>query len=83
LRRGAGEIEDVESRLYGIEAVGVRAVEFDVGFEPPGLALYLAEILGDRFFVCGGWCSSSRREAQSARRIVSCDHRKQTGHRDA
>jgi hypothetical protein len=45
LRRGAGEIEDVESRLYGIEAVGVRAVEFDVGFEPPGLALYLAEIL--------------------------------------
>ena len=83
MRRGAGEIEDVESGHYGIEAVGVRAVEFDVGFEPPGLALYLAEILRDRFFVCGGWCSSSRREAPSARRIVCFDRRKQTGHRGA
>jgi hypothetical protein len=79
----AGDIGTVESKLYGMEAVRVRAVGFDLDFERARVALNAAEVPLDPFFVCGGWCSRSWREAPSPPRIARFDYRKQIGHRDA
>jgi hypothetical protein len=73
-------------RVFGDDRAPQRKSELP---QQPAGQVELARLvlhLGDRrnpFFVCGGWCSRSRREAPSARKIIYFEpHREQIGYRD-